>query len=43
MYDIIERYMLWLNWDLDIKGRLAGAKSDNKVDNWMKSLHSQEK
>lgn len=43
MYDIVERYMLWVSWDLDIKARLAGAKADHKVDNWMKPLHSQEK
>lgn len=38
-YDLIERYSLWLNWDIDIKTRLAGGKPDNHPDNWMKSLH----
>lgn len=38
-YDLIERYSLWLNWDIDIRTRLAGGKLDNHPDNWMKSLH----
>lgn len=38
-YDLIERYSLWLNWDIDIRTRLAGGKPDNHPDNWMKSLH----
>lgn len=39
LYDLIERYDLWVNWDLDIKSRLAGAKGDKPVDNWMKQIH----
>ena len=39
LYDLVERYMLWVNWDIDIKSRLAGGKSDHEPDNWMKSLH----
>ena len=39
LYDLIERYSLYINWDIDIRGRLAGAKSDKKVDNWMKNIH----
>lgn len=39
LYDLIERYILYINWDIDIKGRLAGAKSDNQPDNWMKNIH----
>jgi len=31
--------MLWLNWDLDIKSRLAGGKPDEHPDNWMKNIH----
>ena len=38
-YDTIERYSLWLNWDLDIKTRLAGGKPDSHPDNWMKNIH----
>ena len=39
LYDLVERYMLYVNWDLDIKSRLAGAKGDSKPDNWMKNIH----
>lgn len=39
MYDLIERYILYLNWDLDVKSRLAGGKPDNLAENWMKEIH----
>ena len=39
LYDLIERYYLWTNWDIDIKSRLAGGKPDSKPDDWMKSIH----
>lgn len=39
LYDLIERYSLYLGWDLDIKSRLAGGKPDDKPDDWMKDLH----
>lgn len=39
LYDLIERYYLWINWDIDIKSRLAGGKPDSKPDDWMKSIH----
>lgn len=39
VYDLIERYGLWINWDLDIKSRLAGGKPDDKPDDWMKDIH----
>ena len=39
LYDLIERYSLYINWDLDIRSRLAGAKADKPVENWMKSIH----
>lgn len=39
LYDLIERYNLYISWDIDIKSRLAGAKQDNKPDNWMKNIH----
>ena len=39
LYDLIERYMLNINWDLDVKQRLAGAKPDHEVDDWMKNIH----
>jgi len=39
IYDNIERYMLYTNWDLDIKQRLAGGKPDSSPDDWMKIIH----
>lgn len=39
LFDLIERYMLYVNWDMDIKSRLAGGKPDDKPDNWMKNIH----
>ena len=39
IYDLVERLMLHTNWDMDIKARLAGAKADKELENWMKSIH----
>ena len=39
MYDLVERYSLYINWDIDLKSRMAGGKPDKPVDNWMKQIH----
>lgn len=39
IYDLIERYSLYMNWDIDIRARIAGAKPDSKPDDWMKNIH----
>lgn len=39
LYDLVERYSLYVNWDLDIRSRLAGAKGDKPVESWMKQIH----
>jgi hypothetical protein len=39
LYDLVERYMLNVNWDLDVKQRLAGATPDHDVEDWMKNIH----
>ena len=39
LYDLVERYMLYVNWDMDVRCRLAGGKPDNQPDNWMKTIH----
>lgn len=39
IYDLVERYQLYISWDIDIKSRLAGAKPDDRPDNWMKNIH----
>ena len=32
-YDLIDRYTLYINWDLDLRQRLAGGTPDSKPDN----------
>ena len=39
LYDLVERYTLYVNWDLDVRTRLAGGDPKDKVDNWMKQIH----
>lgn len=39
LYDLVERYMLYMNWDIDVRTRLAGGKPDSQPDNWMKNIH----
>lgn len=39
LYDLIERYGLYVGWDIDIRSRLAGGKPDSKPDDWMKGIH----
>lgn len=39
LYDLVERYGLYIGWDLDIRSRLAGGKPDDKPDDWMKDIH----
>ena len=39
LFDLIERYQLYINWDIDIRSRLAGGKPDGKPENWMKNIH----
>ena len=35
LYDLVERYNLYLAWDIDVRSRLAGGKPDKHPDNWM--------
>ena len=39
VYDLIERYNKYLNWDIDIRSRMAGAKADKPIENWMDNIH----
>ena len=39
LYDLVARYTLYVNWDIDIRSRLAGGKPDSTPDNWMKNIH----
>ena len=40
LFDLVERYSLYLDWDLSIRSRLAGGKSDKEIENWMKNIHN---
>ena len=39
LYDLVERYNLYITWDIDLRSRLAGGKPDRHPDNWMKNIH----
>ena len=39
IYDLMERYSLYSNWDIEIKSRMAGAKGDKPIESWMKNIH----
>ena len=39
MYDLLERYMLYMNWDINIRTRLAGGKPDSQPEDWMRDIH----
>ena len=39
LFDSLERYSLYTNWDIDIRSRLAGAKPEGKPENWMKNIN----
>ena len=40
LFDTIERYTAYTEWDTDLQVRLAGGKPDKEVESWMKELHS---
>lgn len=37
--DLVERYGLYMSWDVDLRSRMAGAKNDKPIENWMKNIH----
>ena len=39
LFDLLERYSLYIDWDIDIRSRLAGGKSEKELENWMKDIH----
>lgn len=39
IFDSMERYSLYTNWDIDLRVRLAGGKPDSQPDNWMQNIH----
>lgn len=39
IYDLMQRYNLLIEWDLNIKTRLAGGTPNSEPENWMKDIH----
>lgn len=39
LFDLVERFQMYISWDIDIKARLAGASGDGKLEDWMKNIH----
>lgn len=40
MYDLLKRYSLYIQWDMDIRVRLTpGAQAQGEVENWMRNIH----
>lgn len=39
LQDLIERYGLYISWDVDLRARMAGAKGDKPIEDWMKQIH----
>lgn len=39
LFDLVERYSLYLDWDIDLRTRLAGGQPNKQAENWMKSIH----
>lgn len=40
LFDLMERYSAFVEWDIDLRVRLAGGKPDKQVESWMKDIHS---
>ena len=39
LFDLVERYSLYINWDIDLRVRLAGGTPNEQADDWMKNIH----
>ena len=40
LFDLMERYTSYVEWDADSRLRLAGGKPEKQVESWMRNLHS---
>ena len=40
LFDLMERYTSYVEWDADLRVRLAGSKPEKQVESWMRNLHS---
>lgn len=41
LFDLMERYNAFVEWDIDIKVRLAGGESNKDPENWMRDFYSE--
>lgn len=39
LQDLVQRYNLYLNWDIDLRSRLMGGTPEKPAENWMKNIH----
>lgn len=40
LFDAMERYGAYVEWDIDLHVRLAGGKPNKQVETWMRNLYS---
>lgn len=40
LFDLMERYTAFVEWDTDLQVRIAGGKPDKTVESWMRDLHT---
>lgn len=38
-FDLLERYSLYVAYNIDLRVRLAGGSPDKEAENWMKNIH----
>lgn len=41
LYDLSQRFGLWMAWDIDLRAKLAGSTEKTQVENWMKDLYDE--
>ena len=39
LFDLVERFNLFTEWDINLRARLAGGTPKSEAENWMKSIH----
>lgn len=39
LFDLMERYTSFIEWDTDLRVKLAGGKPNKPVESWMKDIH----
>lgn len=39
LFDLVDRFNLYIAWDTDMRVRLAGGDPKQEVENWMKEIH----